>query len=87
MGILKQGWESYLAHCVPSDAEPARIADIDLAFHAGASYVFSAMLEMLDNDREPTRDDLRKMRDLHLEVVEWKDAVKARAALDRAKAH
>ncbi len=63
---IEAAWKGYNALLSPADVEAAR-----LAFWAGASVLFYAMLRMLDPGDEPTAVDLAKMDRLNTEIEKF----------------
>jgi hypothetical protein len=63
---IEAAWRGYEKLISPRDKEEAR-----LAFWAGASVLFYAMLRMLDLGDEPTEADLGKMDAINTEIEEF----------------
>jgi hypothetical protein len=63
---IEAAWRGYEKLISPRDNEEAR-----LAFWAGASVLFYAMLKMLDPGDEPTDADLAKMDALNTEIEKF----------------
>lgn len=61
-------WRSYMANILPRNASSTHLKETHLAFYAGASILFYAMLNMLDPGAEPTEADLKKMSALDDEI-------------------
>jgi hypothetical protein len=63
---IEAAWRGYEKLISPRDKEEAR-----LAFWAGASVLFHAMLKMLDPGDEPTDADLAKMDAINAEIEKF----------------
>lgn len=62
--IIKAGWESYLKNVIPKKASIVQITECERAFYGGAAVLFHSIMAIIDDDREPTKDDLRRMDDI-----------------------
>lgn len=71
--IMRAGWVGYEHACVPQDAGPAQRRDTEVAFYAGALHLFTAIMHGLDEDKEPTTDDISKMDKISKELLEFED--------------
>ena len=65
---IQSGWASYQKCVIPEDASPVQIKETRQAFFSGAAVLFWTLMTGLDEDREPTDDDMRKMEDLQKEI-------------------
>jgi len=68
MKYIERGWESYLKYVMPDDASSVQIKETRQAFYSGAAVLFWTLMIALDEDHEPTDDDMRKMEDLQKEI-------------------
>lgn len=66
--LIEAGWVSLRKVWFPEDAPPEQIKDLRWAYMAGAQHVFSSLLVIMDEDRDPTPADLRKMELIHNEL-------------------
>lgn len=66
--IIEGGWIGFRMIVLPQDASPDQLAEMRKAFFAGAAHLFASVLAVLDDDREPTERDLKRMTQIHLEV-------------------
>jgi hypothetical protein len=66
--VLAFAWAMYQEICVPHDASPQQIADLRLAFFAGAAVLFRGLMITLDDGSEPTVADMVKMEAIHNEI-------------------
>lgn len=65
---IQRGWESYLKYVMSEDASPIQVKETRQAFYSGAAILFSVLMRDLDEDREPTNENMQKMEDLHAEM-------------------
>lgn len=59
--LIEAGWIGLRIACIPPDASELQLDEMRGAFFAGAQHLFSSMMSILDEDREPTENDLRRM--------------------------
>lgn len=62
---LEQAWQAYRSVCLGPAIEER---DVELAFKAGATVLFRAILTSLDPDSEPTPRDIRFMQQVTSEL-------------------
>lgn len=66
--LIEAGWAGYRLMVLPPDAPQIQIDECRLAFFAGAQHLFASIMTMMDEDREPTDSDERKMDLIHREL-------------------
>ena len=66
--LLEAGWKVLSSVLLPPDATESQKAEIRAIFMFGAQHVFTSVLAMMDADKEPTENDLRRMTLLHEEL-------------------
>lgn len=66
--IIEAGWVGFRISCFSPDAPPEQIIDMRIAFFAGAQHLFSSLMIGLDEDKEPTEEDMKKMDKIHKEL-------------------
>lgn len=59
-------------HCDYLKVSPALRDTIVLAFMSGAEHTFSSIMTMLDEDQEPSDEDMRRMDAIHKELEVWR---------------
>lgn len=59
--LIEAGWVSLRLAAIPDDAEATQLSEMRMAFFAGAQHLFGSIMGILDDDREPTDADLRRM--------------------------
>lgn len=74
--LIESGWISLQLACIPANASLTQLAEMRMAFFAGAQHLFGSLMSMLDAGVEPTDADLKKMelidRELRLFLAEFK---------------
>lgn len=68
MKYIERGWESYMKYVMPKDAPPVQVKETRQAFYSGAAVLFWTLMMDLDEDHEPTDEDLQKMENLQKEI-------------------
>jgi hypothetical protein len=66
--LIEAGWIGLQTRWVPADAGPLQRAEMRQAFFAGALHLFSSVMQIMDDDREPTAADLRRMDQIEAEL-------------------
>lgn len=66
--LVELGWLAMRKHKVPHTATPAQIREMRLCYMAGAQHIFASMMQMMDEDREPTANDMARMGSIHMEL-------------------
>jgi hypothetical protein len=57
--VIAGGFEEYRRLVIPAAAPQIQIDETRLGFYAGAQFVLSVLIDMQDDDRQPTADDMR----------------------------
>ena len=70
--LIDAGWQALRALAVPADASPVQLAEMRMAFFAGAQHLFGSIMGFLESDAEPTEADLRRMDAVHAELEKFK---------------
>jgi hypothetical protein len=65
---VKAGWESYQRMVLSPTAPDIQISECRLAFYAGATVLFYAIMASLDEGEEPTEADLKRMDNINEEI-------------------
>jgi hypothetical protein len=82
--IIAAGWESFRAQVVAPDASPTQLREMRLAWFAGAQYLYTALIRMMDAGDEPTAADLAVMMAIDDELNAFAADFTARLAHDAA---
>lgn len=59
--LMEVGWLSLRLACDLHDAPPDQLREMRMAFFAGAQHVFHTIMTIMDDDHEPTNDDMRRV--------------------------
>lgn len=68
MKYIQKGFDSYRSLVIPKNAPDIQVKECRYAFYAGAAMLFEAMMMIMDDDREPTEDELNKMQAIQKEL-------------------
>lgn len=75
--LIEAGWVALRVQ-LPKDTPTAQLADMRLAYLAGAQHLFASMMGSLDAGAEPTAADLRRMDLIHAELERARGELAAR---------
>lgn len=73
--LIEVGWISMLRYAIPKDADEAQVTEMRKAFFLGAEHLFASIVSIMDSDREPTADDLRRMDLIDAELTAFRKEV------------
>lgn len=75
--LMETGFAAFVATAKPAipDEDLRRWRD---AYFAGAQHLWASIFDVLDEDREPTERDMRRMDLVHHELTAWRDDINAR---------
>lgn len=59
--LIEAGFVSLRLAAIPLDAGATQLREMRMAFFAGAQHLFGSIMTIMDEDREPTEADLRRM--------------------------
>ena len=76
--LIEAGWQALRAMAISRDASEAQLSDLRIAFFSGAQHVFGSMMSMLDEDKEPTEADIKRMELIHQELEEFRRQLELR---------
>jgi len=74
---LAEQWTFFETALGIKDTSSIQRQEMRRAFYAGATSLLDAMMTGLDEDREPTKDDLNYMDTIQAEIVQFGKDVKA----------
>lgn len=74
--LIEAGWVALRTMWVPEDASEQQVRDMRWAFMAGAQHLFGSIMSTLDEDKEPTEADLKRMDLIDAELKRFSDEVK-----------
>lgn len=66
--LIEAGWLGLKAVACPRNAPPRQVEDMRTAFFAGAQHLFSSIMTIMDADRDPTENDMRRMSQINAEL-------------------
>lgn len=75
---IQENWVSY-RKTLPPGASEAQLVDTRIAFFAGALALMSTVMSNLDEDREPTDEDIQMLDDLNDELTQFNADMERRA--------
>lgn len=81
---LKAEFLIFADSIIPREAEPGQRLDMELAFFAGAAYLFSSLMEVLDDEAEETAEHLRWVEIIHDELEVWRRTIAERVIVERS---
>lgn len=84
--LIEAGWAAFERFVVPAGAGEVQRREMRLAFMGGAEHVWSSMLAVMDEDREPTARDLKRMELIQKELDEWRKILFERVTPAQGKA-
>lgn len=76
--LIETGFAAFALTVIPKDAPPVQLAEMQLAFMAGAEHVFSSIMNILDPDEQPSDDDMRRMTLIADELDQWRGRISER---------
>lgn len=59
--LIESGWVGLRLAAIPEEAGKLQLEEMRNAFFAGAQHLFASIMDVLDDDREPTAADLARM--------------------------
>lgn len=74
--IIEAGFASLMVMAYPGGVPIDQRAELRNAFFAGAHHLMSSMLAVMDEDREPTENDLRRVSLIQNELDDFLNAFK-----------
>ena len=75
-GLIESEWKQYCITCF-GDIGPQQYIDLRRTFYGGASALYFLIMTKLEAGDIPTEADLQTMRDLHNEIHQFNEDVKA----------
>ncbi len=66
--LIEAGWMGLRLSAIPEDAGKTQLDEMRNAFFAGAQHLFGSIMNILDDDRDPTVSDLRRMELISIEL-------------------
>ena len=75
--VMEAGWASLKAVWLHPDSPPEQVKDLRWAFFAGAQHLYSALMNIMDPDEEPTAADMKRMEMIHVELEAFRHEMEA----------
>ena len=69
--LIELGWLALRMLVISPSASEVQLREMRFAFFSGAQHLFASILAVMDEDREPTPDDLKKMDLIDKELKAW----------------
>jgi len=79
--LIEAGWASFRAIVYPHLSQGDQLEQLRSAFFAGAQHLFMSVMTVMDEDREPTEADLRRMSEIQGELVRFEAAFREKHGL------
>lgn len=76
--LIDAGFVALRHIAIPKDASLVQVAEMRMAFFAGAQHLFGTIMTILDPGSEPTEADLRRMDLIDRELQQYLVEVSAR---------
>lgn len=74
---IESGFRDLMAHVYPRGVGEEQYSDLRKFFFAGASFLFAKMLNQMDDDREPTKEDLEFMSRVAKEIKAFQSEIRS----------
>ena len=75
--LMAEQWDQFCREVMPEAAPLAQRREMRRAFYAGAESILFRVIAAFAPESEPTADDLQIMSDLHKELGDFSELVKA----------
>lgn len=75
--IIAAGWVLFRSYVLPQDAPPIQIKEMEKVFFAGAQHLWGSIMTGLDEDTEPTDQDMTRMDLIAAELDAFGERLKA----------
>lgn len=75
--LVAEQWDQFARAVLPRDTPAVQRQEMRRAFYAGAQGVLFKVVAAFAPESEPTEADLKIMEDVHRELSDFADAVKA----------
>jgi hypothetical protein len=81
--LIEAGWTSLRMMILPDNTPAIQLEMMRDAFFAGAQHLFGTVANILDDDREPTDADMRRMDQINDELKRFIAAYAKKHGLER----
>ncbi len=76
--LIEAGWLTLKTLTIPDDMLADQVAELRMAFFAGAQHLFGSIMTFLEPGDEETEDDLRRMDQISEELSAFAQELQAR---------
>ena len=59
--LIEAGWAAFQVYVMEAKSPPLQVADMRMAFFAGAQHLWGSVMSVLSDDEEPTPEDEQRM--------------------------
>jgi hypothetical protein len=66
--LIEAGWVSLRLIAISPEADALQLNEMRMAFFAGAQHLFGSIMSIMEEDREPTENDMRRMSQISDEL-------------------
>jgi hypothetical protein len=73
--LIESGWAVMNALVLPPDASPTQRSEMRKAFFMGAQHLYASIMGIMEEDREPTDNDMKRMSLIHNELEAFRKEV------------
>ncbi len=77
--LIEAGFQGLLLAVIPENASQIQIEEMRIAFFSGAQHLFGAIMSSLDEDEEPTEEDMQRMANISEELDRFANYLELRA--------
>jgi hypothetical protein len=81
--LIEAGWTSLRMMILPDNTPAIQLEMMRDAFFAGAQHLFGTISNVMDDDREPTENDLRRMDQINQELKRFIAAYAKKHGIER----
>lgn len=74
---IESGFRDLMAHVYPRGVGEEQYSDLRNFFFAGASFLFVKLLNQMDEDREPTKEDMEFMSRVAKEIETFQSELRS----------
>jgi len=74
--VIEGGWQAFRLTAIPKNAHEIQLREMKVAYYAGCQHLFACMMSTLDEQEEPTPEDLRRVELIHKELDRWVNELK-----------
>jgi hypothetical protein len=78
--LIQFGFTAFRKMCIPADASAAQLADMRMAYMAGAQHLFGSIFQLMTSDPDPTEADMDVMSAIGEEMDAFTQEIKLRTA-------